>query len=155
MAHVWRLVRPEYAIDLSGKGNVAGGARWNSPGRGVVYASFNLSLCVLESLVQLSPPLRVTLPEMVAIRIDIPDVSRRTIARTELPSDLSGDQANRRCRDVGDEWLSAQKHLILVAPSVLVPQESNVMINPAHPLMDRVKIASVEPFRFDSRLADR
>jgi RES domain-containing protein len=53
MALVWRLVRPEFASDLDGKGNVNRGARWNSPGRGVVYASFNLSLCVLESFVQL------------------------------------------------------------------------------------------------------
>ncbi len=53
MALVWRLVPPQFATALNGKGNVERGARWNSPGRGVVYASYNLSLCVLETFVQM------------------------------------------------------------------------------------------------------
>ena len=47
MPLVWRLALPPFATDLSGDGNAMTGARWNSPGRGVIYTSFNLSLCVL------------------------------------------------------------------------------------------------------------
>jgi hypothetical protein len=49
--------------------------------------------------------------------------------------------------------LARGEHLLLIAPSFVVPQEHNVMINPDHPMMAEVKIASVEPFRFDPRLA--
>jgi len=154
MPLVWRLARPRYAGDLEGLGNATTGARWNSPGRGVTYASFNLSLCVLESFVHLSPELRTNLPEVAAVRIAIPDsASQLDIALADLPSDLGSGETARRCRSLGDAWLDGGEHLVCTMPSMIVPQERNVMINPAHELMDRVRIVSVEPFRFDPRLA--
>ena len=54
MATAWRLSPPAFARALDGEGNRVFGARWNSPGHGVVYASENLSLCVLEPLL---PPM--------------------------------------------------------------------------------------------------
>jgi RES domain-containing protein len=154
MAIVWRLTRPEFAVPLDGKGNAKTGARWNSPGRGVVYASFNLSLCVLESFAHLPPLLRTNLPEMAAVRIEIPDqASRLDIDLADLPSDLFGDAAEMRCRQLGDEWLAAHEHVFATMPSIIIPQERNVMINPAHPLMAEVKVVSTERFRFDPRLA--
>jgi RES domain-containing protein len=154
MTLIWRLAWPEFAADLDGKGNMKTGARWNSPGRGVIYGSFNLSLYVLETFAHLHPLLRVNLPEMTAVRIDIPDgASRLEIDRSDLPADLSSDQAEQRCRELGDGWLAAEEHLICTVPSVIVPQERNVVINPAHRLMFDVKIVSTERFHFDARLA--
>lgn len=154
MTLIWRLAWPQFAADLDGKGNMKTGARWNSPGRGVIYGSFNLSLCVLEAFAHLHPLLRVNLPEMTAARIDIPDgASRLDIELSDLPTDLASEQAERRCRELGDEWLAAQEHLACLVPSVIIPQERNVLINPAHRLMAEVKIVSTEGFRFDARLA--
>ena len=154
MTLVWRLARPEFATELDGGGNAITGARWNSPGRGVVYASFNLSLCVLESFAHLPPLLRTNLPEMAALRIEIPDeASRLDIDLADLPSNLIGEEAEKRCRELGDGWLTEEKQLICTVPSIIVPQERNMMINPAHRLMIKVKIVSVERFRFDPRLA--
>jgi RES domain-containing protein len=151
---VWRLAWPQFAAELDGRGNIKTGARWNSPGRGVIYGSFNLSLCVLETFAHLHPLLRIDLPEMTAVRIDIPDqASRLDIGLSELPSEFSSEQAERRCRELGDGWLTAQDHLICVVPSVMVPQEQDVLISPARPLMAEVKIVSTEHFRFDARLA--
>jgi hypothetical protein len=91
---------------------------------------------------------------MAAIRIEIPDeASRLDVDRTDLPSDLIGEEAQVRCRQLGDGWLTARQHLIATIPSIIVPQERNVLINPAHPLMIDVKIVSTERFRFDPRLA--
>ena len=154
MAIVWRLIRPEYAAELDGRGNIKRGARWNSPGRGVVYASFNLSLCVLEAFVQLPSALRMRLPEMAAVKIEIPDdAPRRDIDLADLAPDFPDEQSVRRCREIGDAWLATGEHAILTAPSFIVPQERNVMINPAHPLMEQIKIVATERFRFDPRLA--
>jgi RES domain-containing protein len=151
---VWRLAQPAFAIELHGEGNAITGARWNSPGLGVLYASFNLSLCVLETYVHLPPPLRIDLPEMTAVRIGIPDQERWVaIERSELPSDLDGKEAQMRCRHLGDRWLASRETLVCTMPSVIIPQERNVMINPAHRLMAQVRIVSIERFRFDSRLA--
>jgi hypothetical protein len=43
--------------------------------------------------------------------------------------------------------------LVLIAPSAVVPQELNVMLNPAHPRMTDVRIIASTRFRFDPRLA--
>jgi hypothetical protein len=34
-----------------------------------------------------------------------------------------------------------------------VPEEANLVLNPAHPAMSDVAIVSTRPFRFDPRLA--
>jgi RES domain-containing protein len=154
MPLVWRLALPPFATDLSGDGNAMTGARWNSPGRGVIYTSFNLSLCVLESFAHLAAILRIDPPEMTAVRIQIPDeASRLDIDRADLSADLGGGEAQERCRKLGDAWLAAQQHLLCTMPSIIVPQERNAMVNPAHRLMAEVRIISTEPFRFDPRLA--
>jgi RES domain-containing protein len=57
MATVWRLVRPEYANDLSGEGSSITGGRWNSPGHLMLYTSSHLSLSVLEVFVHIAPNL--------------------------------------------------------------------------------------------------
>jgi RES domain-containing protein len=153
MATAWRLTRPEYARALDGAGNRKNGARWNSPGRGVVYASINLSLCVLETFIHLPDELRKFLPVMMAVKLEIPENSSRVIVdRDALPGDLASSETATRCRKIGDEWLTKKGALLLSAPSFVVPMEQNIMINPAHPEMDRVKIISIESFTFDQRL---
>ena len=55
-------------------------------------------------------------------------------------------------KEIGDRWLDEGRTLILKAPSVVVPLEMNLMFNPAHPLMAKVKIDEQTPFLFDERL---
>jgi|SRR5580700_833735 RES domain-containing protein len=154
MVDVWRLTRPDYASDLTGEGNRKFGARWNSSGRAVLYTSAHLSLCVLEAFVHVPNSLRLALPAMTAVAVALPDdASSLGVNRADLPDDLYNDETAERCRTIGDSWLMEQKHLILTAPSLVVPQERNIMVNPAHPMMERVRILSTESFLFDPRLA--
>jgi RES domain-containing protein len=53
---------------------------------------------------------------------------------------------------IGSAWLERRSSVALRVPSVVVPMESNVLLNPRHPEMARVRISSNEAFRFDSRL---
>ena len=149
MALVWRLVDPRFASDLDGSGNRIHGARWNSPGRGVLYTSENLSLCVLETLVHLPGALRTRLPPRVALRISYPDDAEVMEVRA-LPETAQA----AKCKVTGDRWLDEGKTLLLRAPSAVVPQEFNVMFNPLHPLMAQVKVEETMPFRFDERLGE-
>ena len=70
---VWRLSPPAFAHELTGEGNRIVGARWNSPGRGVVYTCAYLSLCVLETYVHIPPEQRLSLPDFEAVRLNVPD----------------------------------------------------------------------------------
>jgi RES domain-containing protein len=151
MPIVWRLADPRFADDLEGSGNRLHGARWNSPGRGVVYCSENLSLCVLETSIHLNPAMRRSLPPRTAIRIEIQDDAEETLIDT-LPTDLDPDRLAQWCRQTGDRWLSEARTVVLRAPSLIVREEHNIMLNPAHPRMRRVRIADMQPFMFDERL---
>ena len=142
MALAWRLADPRFAEDVEGRGNRITGARWNSPGRGVVYCSENLSLCVLENLVHLNPGMRGRLPHRVAVRVEYPDGTEMTEV----------DALPTNCRAIGDRWLDDRQTLVLRAPSIIVPQEMNLMFNPAHPMMRQLRIVELIPFTFDERL---
>src|SRR5690606_9749702 len=55
-------------------------------------------------------------------------------------------------RGLGDEWLKSVRTVALAVPSVIVPQELNILLNPAHPRFAQLRSAPAVPFRFDRRL---
>jgi RES domain-containing protein len=153
MAFVWQLAPTIHARSLDGEGNRIMGARWNSPGHGVVYTCANLSLSVLEAYVHIPASLRRTLPDFEAVRLSIPDDGGTTeIGIGEFEAMLSAADPHAACRAAGDRWIAEGQNLILAAPSAIVPEEQNVMLNPAHPHMRDVAIVSRRRFHFDTRL---
>jgi RES domain-containing protein len=48
--------------------------------------------------------------------------------------------------------VSAGRSLGLLVPSVVVPAERSLLINPLHRAFGRVRIGAPEPFAFDRRL---
>jgi RES domain-containing protein len=156
MPDVWRLIRPEYAERLDGEGSKIAGGRWNSIGRNAVYTSPHLSLAVLEVYVNIAQELRDNLPILQAVRIAIPDDARATqISQTRFASLISASDPIAESRTIGDDWLDRGDTLVLEAPSVLIPEESNLILNPAHGRMREVKIISTRTFHFDPRLVAR
>jgi RES domain-containing protein len=154
MASVWRLTPPQFARALDGEGSRLAGGRWNSPGRRALYTSSHLSLCVLEVYVHMPLELRAELADFEAIRIEVPD----SAAKSEISIKQFADLMTTRdplvaCQTIGDDWLARGSDLILQVPSVVVPEDPNLILNPAHPQMDEVFIASTRRFRFDPRLA--
>jgi RES domain-containing protein len=154
MPVVWRLAAPAYADFLNGEGSRIFGARWNSPGRGVVYTCAHLSLSVLETYVHIPPEQRDALPEFEALCIQVPDNAGMTrITPAMLEGFLLASDPESACRAVGDRWLEAGADLVLAAPSIVVPEELNFMLNPVHSRMHEVSIVSRRKFDFDPRLA--
>jgi len=146
---VWRLTRAAHAVaPLSGQGAGIAGGRWNSPGVRVAYTSSSRALAVLEMLVHVT---RDTVPpDIIVIPIDLPD---RWIAQPgALPADWSDLPFSTGARNLGDTWVRDARSLALVVPSVVLPAERNVLINPAHPQVHRARVLPPEPFAFDRRL---
>lgn len=56
------------------------------------------------------------------------------------------------CRAIGDAWADGADSAILRVPSVAVPEESNYLINAAHPDASLIRVVSQRPFSFDGRL---
>ena len=154
MPIVWRLTRAEFAEQLDGEGAKLFGGRWNSHGRRALYTSSHLSLSVLEAYVHIPPELRDVLPILQAVRISIPDDANAAhVSQEQLVTLLESEDPMAACRAMGDSWLDRKTELVLRVPSIPVPEEMNLMLNPAHPRMREVKIISSRAFRFDARLA--
>jgi RES domain-containing protein len=54
--------------------------------------------------------------------------------------------------DYGDAWLTALASALLVVPSIVVPEESNILINPLHPDASGLTAAKLRKWRYDERL---
>ena len=153
MAAVWRLTSPSYARLLDGEGSRTVGGRWNSPGLPALYTSSHLSLSVLEVFVHMPAQVRDDLPPLEAVRIAIPDdASSVTISISRFERLMAAVDPLTACRTVGDAWLARGEELLLWAPSVVVPEDMNVIINPTHVEMRRVQIERTRRFHFDPRL---
>lgn len=113
----------------------------------MVYLSSSLALSALEVLVNLPPNQRIRgqLPVYVAVAIDIDPAA---IADHGLPARQKVEESQA----YGDAWLKSASSLGLLVPSRVIPLEMNVLLNPHHPEMARVKASLVEPFVFDDRL---
>jgi RES domain-containing protein len=141
------------ADDLSGKGAENTGGRWNEKGVAVVYAAESRSLACLETVVHLaagSIPLNRYLVE-----ISIPDpvwTAARRETPTSLPVGWDAEPAGRASTRFGTAWLRSGSSAILVIPSVIVPEEHCVLVNPAHPDSTGVSAVKLRRWTYDSRL---
>ncbi len=147
---LWRLVRPDFAPGLDGRGAERYDGRWNSPGLPAVYCASHLSLAVLEYFVHLPPAMRRrgSLPRMTAVELRLGGGAVEDIGNDDL--DRLEDLA--WCRARGDDWLKRGEALALAVPSAVVPREQNVILNPRHGEFGRVRVVGVERYRFDLRM---
>lgn len=136
----WRITRARYA-DLAGRGASLSPGRWNSAGRPVVYAAEAPALAVLEVRVHLDLTPQFLPADYELLKIDISGARIQELA--ELPADP---------RAVGDHWLEELHAPIFKVPSFIIPENSNLLINPLHPEAARISIVQKRPFTFDERL---
>jgi RES domain-containing protein len=55
-------------------------------------------------------------------------------------------------QQIGDDWISSLKTSVLQVPSAIVRGDFNYLINPAHKDFSSIRLLSVIPFEFDSRI---
>ena len=147
----WRVVSRKYAASaFDGEGARRLGARFNSPGTAVVYASDTLALAVLEVAVHL--PSYRALRGRVAFRVEVPTDLVETLTEADLPADWRSTPPSRSTQSLGDAWVRDARSPALVLPSVLLPHHTNLVLSPAHPAFNRVTIGPPEPVPIDARL---
>jgi RES domain-containing protein len=100
---------------------------------------------VLEVLVHLDVEVREFPADYARIPIEIPrSVKLERIDR--LPEDLADTI------EIGSRWFQSAKTVGLLVPSIVVPEERNLLLNPSHRDFPRLQIHDAQPFRFDPRL---
>lgn len=147
----FRIVKKRHALTaFTGDGARAYGGRWNLPGIPMVYAAHTRALAALESLAHYGGAERRM--AFVTFEIETPDKLAIQLEPSQLPRDWRNDEPSPSTQAIGSEWQRAGGSAALMVPSVLVPQEYCVLLNPEHPDTDRVMVSYPEPFTFDGRL---
>lgn len=148
----WRICRqPFVAQALDGLGGLHAGGRWHHQGQPIVYAASTAALAALEVLVHVDPALAPH--DLRLLALDIPDdIGPEPFDRRLLPADWQHHPAPARLQDLGSAWLASRRSCILQVPSAVMPVEDNLLLNPTHPDIARIRITFQQPFAFDPRL---
>ena len=149
---IWRICRKRYAADaLAGRGCLVTSGRWHSVGQPIVYTAESRALAALEVLVHVDR--RLAPADLVHLEIDIPDdLDVSTIKMKSLPRDWQSYPAPSALQQLGDNWLSSALTPVLKVPSSVIPEESNVLLNPQHRDASKFAAVSTRDFAYDSRL---
>ena len=154
--HLWRVASdtPSWtADDMSGKGAASKGARWNHPGEAVTYVATSISLAAWETRAHFGRG--TTLPwNRFLVRIDVPDEiwAAREVLGRPLPVGWDAISEGLVSRNLGSSWLKSGRTALLTMPSVIIDEEDNVMVNPAHADGARIRAAKVRRFLYGHRV---
>ena len=88
------------------------------------------------------------------LKISAPNtITPKRIKPADLPPDWRTNLHVTQA--IGDKWLRERRSLLLEVPSILVPETSNLLVNPLHPSITRLKITpAIYQHPFDARLFD-
>lgn len=148
---VHRISQSKYISDLEGTGAKLWGGRWNRKGVPLLYTSQALSLCLLEMLVHFNSKAAFK-KDYSYISLEVPD---NQIINLDQKIDINSDNDinNSRLHSIADLYFENQEALALCVPSFVLPQESNILINPEHKSFSEIKIIEVERIDIDKRLS--
>ena len=145
---LWRVSNH---ASLAGDGGLRASGRWHTRGKRVVYCAENPAAALLEILVHFEIEIRDLPARHRLLKLNVPDelhVGR--VSPTDLGSDWIDDALATRA--IGDTWLTRATTPLLAVPSAVVPETSNVLLNPAHPDAKRIVVVQSTDHVIDPRL---
>lgn len=152
MIEAWRLAKTKYvSTAFTGEGASLEGGRWNSAGVPVVYTSSSLSLALLETIVNIESV--VPLPGYSMFRLEFPEALLERLSRDALPPNWLQHPPPIETQHIGDDWVATARSCVLEVPSIIIPQESNYILNPLHHQFAEISIDPPFPLRIDPRIA--
>ncbi|HYL74427.1 MAG TPA: RES domain-containing protein [Bryobacteraceae bacterium] len=148
---VFRIADRRHKI-FDGQGAALHGARWNSPGRRIIYAAETYAGAMLEILTRTNigrpPRTHSWIKILIGKNIRIEEVDARDVPGWDA-SDL------RASRAFGDRWYDEARSAVLIVPSIVARQERNIAINQDHPDFIRIRATPPKPVIWDQRLFGR
>jgi RES domain-containing protein len=147
----WRITNHQF-IESSFTGNGAEqyGGRFNPQGKKAVYTSEHLSLSVLEMLVQVNNREHLKNHYCIPYRLDEKYI--KTLKSNELPEGWDALPYNSVSQEFGYQWLESKTSVALRVPSIVIPQEYNLILNPDHKDFSKLKIGDPIPIPLDRRI---
>jgi RES domain-containing protein len=148
---VYRITKKEHAA-LDEMGGLYGPGRWHKKGNPVIYTSEHASLAAWEKIVHVSS--FENLPkDLFLIKIEIPErVEIQSVPKRVLVKGWDSYPFTSETIEFGTSFLRKKEYLALEVPSVIIPDEYNIILNPLHPDIRDCKVISETPFLFDKRV---
>src|ERR1700756_1138047 len=148
---VFRISDARHSKKLNASGKAA---RWNKDHQFVLYTGNTRSLSALESVVHFNGVVPThSYKTMVIVLADDEKLYTKKQVK-DLPANWRTLNAYAALQDIGSEWYKSEQSLILMVPSVIIPQEFNCIINTRHPdfTAKNVLLLRTEDFIWDERL---
>jgi RES domain-containing protein len=150
MIVLWRLYRARYGPGLDGVGGTVADGRRHSRGSPVVYFGASAAIVVLERLPHTDPDLVPRDLRLARFAFSGRLSQYRVEKIAKLPSGWPRDQ--NATRAIGDKWLREGGSCLLVVPSAILPEESNLVFSPGHRHSRLPRMISERLFTLDARL---
>lgn len=156
---LWRIATETIthsADDLSGAGAAKDPGRWNAATEPVIYCAPTLAMAVLETAAHVDDS-GLPLNKFV-VEIKAPDAvwaQREEVAVAALPSTWNAIPAGGGSVKFGSDWPASLRTPIMVLPSVIVPEESIVLINPRHPAATGIIARTLRRFEYNQLFRGR
>lgn len=149
---VYRITKKEHSA-LDGMGGLYGPGRWHKKGNLVIYTSEHASLAAWEKIVHVTS--FENLPKnLLLVKIEIPEgIEIQSVPQNVLVKGWNSYPFALETVNYGTSFLQKKEHLALKVPSVIIPDEFNIILNPLHPDIRNCKVISTMPFVFDQRVS--
>ena len=148
---LFRIAKQQYIEDFSGEGARLYGGRWNKRGTNMVYFSTSLSLSVLEILVHFNQ--EYAPQDLYYVEVEISDKLINFEANlSSVKEYLRDNPPHFSTKHLGSLWAKKNEDLALSVPSAILPIENNIIVNPLHSSISKVKIINTSKLDLDTRL---
>lgn len=146
---VWRIGDPDGKYPIySGEGAALCEGRWHQKGQEVIYTSEHYGTAMLEKLVHYNG---IMPPNQHFLEIEIPPgVTYEEVTKDSLPKWHQPD--GTISRKFGSQWFDEARSCILIVPSYVSREETNILVNPNHPDARLISPGREKPIRWDDRL---
>ncbi|GAA3971631.1 RES family NAD+ phosphorylase [Hymenobacter antarcticus] len=146
---LYRFSKQHRIADTSGQGGLYSDGRWHRQGTLILYTAEHLSLAKLEVLAN-SPTLPVN---YAVLTLEVPaDASVKVVDVGQLPTNWFGLPYPPELAAITEEWIAEGNFWLMRVPSAHSPAEYNYLFNPLHPDHSQLRVVSIEPHPFDTRL---
>ena len=153
---LWRIATdtPDYgADDMTGIGAERTGGRWNRKGTPMVYASTSRALACLETLVHLGSARLPLNRYLVEISVPVELWETREKAHADHLVGWDAEPPGLVSMNWGTAWAIGASSILAEVPSVVIPEDTNVLINPRHPDSSKLTAKKVRRWTYDARLS--
>ncbi|OWY39325.1 hypothetical protein CEK28_08900 [Xenophilus sp. AP218F] len=139
----YRVAQGTNGLDLSGSAAEQYGGRFNPAGTPAIYASSSIALAILEVMVQ-SHGIRPLACRVMALQV--PSTGLPRLQAKDLPLGWNSRHDQSVAQNVAHRHLFANGLWGLRIPSVVIPEEFNLVLNPRHPHMQTISVVELQTF---------